>query len=50
MAGMAGALYGGVRVTVSPTDFVFLQSLFVFLVASFGGLTTATGARVRLKA
>jgi branched-chain amino acid transport system permease protein len=44
IAGVAGALYGGLRVTVSPNDFVFLQSLFVFLVASFGGLTTVTGA------
>jgi branched-chain amino acid transport system permease protein len=44
IAGMAGALYGGLRVTVSPNDFSFLQSLFVFLVASFGGLTTVVGA------
>ena len=44
IAGMAGALYGGLRVTVSPNDFLFLQSLFVFLVASFGGLTTVVGA------
>ena len=44
IAGMAGALYGGLRVTVSPTDFNFLQSLFVFLVASFGGITTVIGA------
>ena len=44
MAGVAGALYGGLRSTVSPNDFIFLQSLFVFLVASFGGLTTVIGA------
>jgi branched-chain amino acid transport system permease protein len=44
IAGMAGALFAGLRVTVSPNDFVFVQSLFVFLVASFGGLTTVTGA------
>jgi len=41
---VAGALYGGLRVTVSPNDFVFLQSLSVFLVACFGGLTTVAGA------
>ena len=44
IAGMAGALFGGLRVTVSPGDFMFIQSLFVFLVASFGGLTTVVGA------
>jgi branched-chain amino acid transport system permease protein len=44
IAGVAGALYGALRVTVSPNDFLFLQSLFVFLVACFGGLTTVIGA------
>jgi branched-chain amino acid transport system permease protein len=44
MAGMAGALFTGLRVTVSANDFVFVQSLFVFLVASFGGITTVIGA------
>jgi branched-chain amino acid transport system permease protein len=44
IAGVAGALYGGLRVQVSAFDFVFLQSLFVFLVATFGGITTVVGA------
>ena len=44
IAGVAGALLGGVRTEVTANDFVALQSLFVFLVASFGGLTTVVGA------
>jgi branched-chain amino acid transport system permease protein len=44
IAGAAGALFAGLRVTASGSDFVFLQSLFLFLVASFGGLTTVVGA------
>ena len=44
IAGMAGALFGGLRVTASANDFVFLQSLFLFLVATIGGMTTVRGA------
>jgi branched-chain amino acid transport system permease protein len=44
IAGIAGALFGGVRTGISGGDFPWLLSLFVFLVASFGGLTTVTGA------
>jgi branched-chain amino acid transport system permease protein len=44
IAGMAGALFGGLRVTASANDFVFLQSLFLFLVATIGGITTVSGA------
>ena len=44
IAGMAGALFGGLRVTMSANDFIMFQSLGVFLVASFGGLTTVVGA------
>ena len=45
IAGVAGALFGGLHVTVSANDFTFfLGSVAVFLVASFGGLTTVTGA------
>jgi branched-chain amino acid transport system permease protein len=44
IAGVAGALFGGLRVTASASDFAFLQSLFLFLVASFGGITTVVGA------
>jgi branched-chain amino acid transport system permease protein len=44
IAGVAGALYGGMRTSVSATDFVMLQSLFLFLVATIGGINTVTGA------
>jgi branched-chain amino acid transport system permease protein len=44
IAGVAGALFGGLRVTVSSGDFQPLQSLFLFLVATFGGITTVVGA------
>jgi branched-chain amino acid transport system permease protein len=44
IAGVAGALYGGLRTTVSPADFLMLQSLFLFLAASIGGITTVVGA------
>jgi branched-chain amino acid transport system permease protein len=44
IAGVAGALYGGLRTSVSAPDFAMLQSLFIFLVASFGGINTVTGA------
>jgi branched-chain amino acid transport system permease protein len=44
IAGVAGALFAGLRVTVSPNDFQPLQSLFLFLVATFGGITTIVGA------
>jgi branched-chain amino acid transport system permease protein len=46
MAGVAGALFGGLRTTVGTTDFVMLQSLFVFLLAMFGGITSVTGALI----
>jgi branched-chain amino acid transport system permease protein len=44
MAGMAGALFANVQVTVSAGDFPPLKSLFLFLVATFGGITTVAGA------
>src|SRR5439155_13627830 len=44
IAGIGGALFAGLRVTISPDPFVMLQSLSIFLVASFGGLTTVVGA------
>jgi branched-chain amino acid transport system permease protein len=44
IAGVAGALFGGMRTSVSATDFVMLQSLFLFLVATIGGINTVTGA------
>src|SRR5439155_9262678 len=44
IAGMAGALFGGLRTSVSSPDFYMLSSLFVFLIATIGGMTTASGA------
>jgi len=44
IAGIAGALYGGLRTGITPNDFQYLLSLIIFLIASFGGLTTVTGA------
>jgi branched-chain amino acid transport system permease protein len=44
IAGVAGALYGGLHTTVSAGDFLYIKSLIIFLIASFGGLTTITGA------
>lgn len=44
MAGMAGALYGSVRGSAGAIDFNVVQSLFVFLLATIGGITTVTGA------
>ena len=44
IAGMAGALFAGLQATVSPNDFGPIKSLFLFLVATFGGITTVTGA------
>jgi branched-chain amino acid transport system permease protein len=44
MAGLAGALFGGVPGTVSANDFAALGSLVVLLLARVGGINTATGA------
>jgi branched-chain amino acid transport system permease protein len=44
MAGVAGALYGGLRTTAGPTDFLMFQSLPILLMAVIGGITTASGA------
>jgi len=44
LAGIGGALFSGLRVSVSPNDFLPLESLFLFLVLSFGGVTTVIGA------
>jgi branched-chain amino acid transport system permease protein len=44
IAGMGGALYAGLQATVSPNDFNPIKSLFLFLVATFGGITTVVGA------
>ena len=44
IAGVAGALFAGLRVSISPNDYNKVQSLGLFLVASFGGITTVVGA------
>jgi branched-chain amino acid transport system permease protein len=44
IAGMGGALFGALQATVSPADFGPIKSLFLYLTASFGGLTTVIGA------
>jgi branched-chain amino acid transport system permease protein len=46
MAGVAGALYGGTQVIVGATDFYYVQSLIVFLMAYIGGVNTVTGALI----
>ncbi|HVT64933.1 MAG TPA: ABC transporter permease [Mycobacteriales bacterium] len=44
LAGLAGALFGGVPGQVSANDFAALGSLVVLLLARVGGINTATGA------
>ena len=44
MAGAAGALYGSTRGSAGALDFHLIQSLFVFLLATIGGITSVTGA------
>lgn len=46
LAGIAGALFGGIRGSASRDDFLMLQSLFLFLLAMFGGITSVSGALV----
>ena len=44
IAGVAGALFGGLRTSVTANDFSMLQSLFAFLIVTIGGITTVSGA------
>jgi branched-chain amino acid transport system permease protein len=44
LAGLAGALFGGVPGQVSANDFAALASLVILLLARVGGINTATGA------
>jgi branched-chain amino acid transport system permease protein len=46
MAGVAGALFGGLKGSAGPTDFVMFQSLPILLLAVIGGITTASGALI----
>ncbi len=43
LAGLGGALFGGWRGSVSPNDFVLLNSLVLLLLATLGGLYTVSG-------
>jgi branched-chain amino acid transport system permease protein len=44
MAGLAGGLFGGLRETVSATDFQLFNSLPLLLLAVVAGVTSVTGA------
>lgn len=44
MAGIGGALYGGMQVSVGPPDFAMFQSLPLLLLAVVFGITSVTGA------
>ena len=46
MAGVAGALYGGSVPIIGATDFYYVQSLIIFLMAYVGGVNTVTGALI----
>ncbi len=44
LAGLSGALFGGLYGTVSPNDFAALGSLLLLLALRIGGVNTITGA------
>lgn len=44
LAGLGGALFGGLNGSVSPNDFLLLNSLVLLLLATLGGLYTVSGA------
>ncbi|MGB8651407.1 MAG: ABC transporter permease [Mycobacteriales bacterium] len=44
LAGLSGALFGGLQGTVSPNDFTVLGSLSLLLALRVGGVNTVTGA------
>lgn len=46
LAGLSGALFGGLRGSVGPNDFAALGSLLLLLTLRIGGVNTATGALV----
>jgi branched-chain amino acid transport system permease protein len=46
IAGLAGALYGGMESVAGSTDFMMLQSLPILLLVVVGGVSTTTGALV----
>lgn len=44
LAGLSGALFGGLRGSIGPNDFVALASLLLLLTLRIGGVNTVTGA------
>lgn len=44
LAGLGGALFGGLRGSVSPNDFLLLNSATLLLLATLGGLYMVSGA------
>ena len=44
MAGAAGALFGVTRGSAGAIDFDVIRSLYIYLLATIGGITTVTGA------
>lgn len=46
IAGLGGAMFGAVRQTAGPVDFVMLQSLPILLLAVIGGISTVSGALI----
>src|SRR3546814_13974705 len=46
MAGIAGALFAGLRGTIGATDFQFFNSLPLLLLLVVFGMTSVTGARL----
>jgi branched-chain amino acid transport system permease protein len=44
LAGIAGALYGGVLIQAGPPEFAMFQNLPLLLLAVIGGITSVTGA------
>ena len=44
IAGLAGALFAGLRGTIGPEDFLYFKSLLVLLMAVVWGVSTVTGA------
>jgi len=44
MAGVGGALFGGLKTSAGSTDFLMLQSLPLLLLAVIGGITSVSGA------
>jgi branched-chain amino acid transport system permease protein len=44
LAGLSGALFGGLNGNINPSDFAVLGSLSLLLALRIGGITTVTGA------